>query len=174
MFVPGVLCFPGKPEWPSTLMLRYDALIESLYESVSLTEAVQAFHDMLFSVLLDLNDDDETIAVALMCVRLLMHERREVSLERVAAFVRRLCEAALRMRPHQVGTHRDRPTARHLTPFAQAVATLFNVRALLHKYPKLEPILDGDAMTTTTYCQLWIPFVCSVSYPWFGPGIDRM
>lgn len=90
-------------------MLRYDALIESLYESVSLTETVQAFHDMLFSVLLDLNDDDETIAVALMCVRLLMHERREVSLERVAAFVRRLCEAALRMRPHQVGTHRDRP-----------------------------------------------------------------
>jgi hypothetical protein len=62
----------------------------------------QAFHDMLFSILLELDDNDETISVALMCVRLLMHERREVSLERVAAFVRRLCEASLRMRPHQV------------------------------------------------------------------------
>ena len=113
--------------------VRTGCLLLSGQTGMALNVDVKAFHDMLFGILLDLRDDDDTVSTALMCARLLLHERREVSLERVAAFVRRLCEAALRMQPHQ------------------AVAALFNVRALLHKYPKLSPLLDGDTMTATAY-----------------------
>jgi nucleolar complex protein 3 len=113
--------------------VRTGCLLLSGQTGMALNVDVKAFHDMLFAILLELRDDDEIVSTALMCARLLLHERREVSLERVAAFVRRLCEAALRMQPHQ------------------AVAALFNVRALLHKYPKLSPLLDGDTMTATAY-----------------------
>lgn len=47
---------------------------------------VKGFHDTLYSSLYKLKGNDADVSTALMCFRLLLHERREVSLERVAGY----------------------------------------------------------------------------------------
>lgn len=93
----------------------------------------KTFHDALYLAFLDAAGDNENVATALVCIRLLLHERREVSLDRVAAFVRRLATASLKLEPHQ------------------AVAALFNVRCLMMKYPKLTGLLDSDMLSTNVH-----------------------
>ena len=94
---------------------------------------IKAFHDTLYQTLATLTTDDDSVSTALMCVRLLLHERREVSLDRVAAFAKRLAICSLRLEPHQ------------------AVAALYNVRSLIVKYPKLTNMLENDMLTTSVY-----------------------
>lgn len=57
---------------------------------------VKAFHDALYGAFLEVGVRDVDVSTALICIRLLMHERREVSLDRVAAFCRRLVMLGLR------------------------------------------------------------------------------
>ena len=95
---------------------------------------VKAFHDALYSEMINVTDDDDGVSLAMICIRLLLHERREVSLERVAAFLKRLAQTGLQLKKHN-----------------QTVTALSNIRSMLVKYPKLEILLDAETMTQSTY-----------------------
>ena len=113
--------------------VRTACTLLSSQEGMATNVDIKAFHDTLYRVLAEIKTDEDVVPPALMCARLLLHERREVSLDRVAAFAKRLSICALRLEPHQ------------------AVAALFNVRSLVNKYPKLTAMLDNDMLTTSMY-----------------------
>lgn len=100
---------------------------------LALSIDVKGFHDALYSAFLSVAGNDIEVSTALRCCRLLLHERREVSLERVAAFVRRLGMTSMHFEPHQ------------------AIVGLFNVRGLVVKYPKLGILLEQDILSTSVF-----------------------
>eukprot|EP00041_Stephanoeca_diplocostata_P027089 m.740210 g.740210 ORF g.740210 m.740210 type:complete len:844 (-) comp23112_c0_seq2:1926-4457(-) len=113
--------------------VRTGCTLLSGQSGMALNIDAKAFHDALYVILFDIPGDNKGVELALMCFRLLLHERREMSLERVAAFVKRLCQICTHLEPHQ------------------AVAAMFNVRSMLLKYPKLAQMLDNDVVTNTSY-----------------------
>jgi nucleolar complex protein 3 len=69
----------------------------------------------------------QLIPLLLQCVHVMFHETKQLSLERVAAFVQRMCALALYVPPN--GT----------------LALLHAVRLCLNRYPKVKQLLDREA-----------------------------
>ena len=67
------------------------------------------------------------IPLLLQCLNLMFHETKQLSIERVASFVKRLSNLAL-----------------YVPPFA-ALALMHAVRLCLNKYPKVKQLLDREA-----------------------------
>lgn len=114
--------------------VRTGCMLLSGQAGLAMNIDVKAFHDALYEELLSVANDTEGVSLAMICIRLLLHERREVSIERVAAFMKRIAHVALQFKEHN-----------------QTVTALSNLRSMLQRYVKLEVMLDSDNMTQSVY-----------------------
>eukprot|EP00040_Diaphanoeca_grandis_P021963 m.117530 g.117530 ORF g.117530 m.117530 type:complete len:832 (+) comp28584_c7_seq1:97-2592(+) len=113
--------------------VRTGCMLLSGQAGLAMNIDVKAFHDVLYAELLNATDE-RGVDLAMICTRLLLNERREVSLERVGAFTKRLALVAIQLQRHN-----------------QTVTALSNIRTMMQRYPKLETLLDSDSMSTAIY-----------------------
>ncbi|EDQ88262.1 uncharacterized protein MONBRDRAFT_32917 [Monosiga brevicollis MX1] len=102
-------------------------------EGRSLTVDPSRFLVALFRCLAELPTEPQHFHLALDCINSTLLRRVEISVERVAAFAKRLLVVSLHMEHHN------------------EVAALVMVKLLLQKYPRLQPMLDNDTLATGVY-----------------------
>lgn len=90
---------------------------------------ISQFYNCLYGLLYRFADPSsvEHLPLLLQCLHLMFHETKQLSIERVASFVKRLASLSL-----------------YLPPYA-ALATLHALRLILNKYPKSKALLDREA-----------------------------
>lgn len=86
------------------------------------------FVDILYVLLRKFaeGDDASCFPTALLCIDAVFVRRKEIVVDRVAAFIKRLLLIALHLQPHQV------------------LAVLATIRSLFHRYSKLQQLLESD------------------------------
>ncbi|KAJ0392375.1 hypothetical protein P43SY_011879 [Pythium insidiosum] len=86
------------------------------------------FVDILYKLLRRFSEgeDRSCLPVALQCVEAVFLRRKEIVVDRVAAFVKRLLLIAMSLEPHQV------------------LAVLAVLRSLMHRYTKVQQLLESD------------------------------
>lgn len=92
------------------------------------------FIDILYGLLLPLasNKNRDCFPTAMSCIDALFLRRREIVVDRVAAFIKRLLVITCYLTPHQ------------------QLALMATIRGLLHKYPKVQQLLDNDTDRVAT------------------------
>lgn len=93
----------------------------------------KAFYDVLYNELLNLGDSNDCVRLALDCVYKMLYHRKEVSLDRVAGFIKRLSLLLVGLESHQ------------------AITATAIIRILLNKYPKVQLLLDNDQLAGGVY-----------------------
>ncbi|TYZ64098.1 hypothetical protein PybrP1_009125 [[Pythium] brassicae (nom. inval.)] len=86
------------------------------------------FVDILYKLLRKFveGEDPGCFPTALLCVEAVFVRRKEIVVDRVAAFIKRLLLISLHLQPHQV------------------LAVLATIRSLFHRYSKLQQLLESD------------------------------
>jgi nucleolar complex protein 3 len=100
-------------------------------EGDTLSIDLKDFYTEFYCILLKLitcspAEQTELIPLTISCLQLMLYERRQLSMDRVAAFVKRVLIIAMQLQPNA------------------SIALLVVVRDLLRKYPKAQQLLDSE------------------------------
>jgi nucleolar complex protein 3 len=101
------------------------------------------FYIQLYRSILELGSNGPTgVETALGCLEKAFKKRHQVSIQRVAAFVKRLSIVNLQLLP------------------AASLAVMATIRTLMHGYPRCEMLLDVDTPTALYQPEVHDPDVC--------------
>jgi len=91
------------------------------------------FYSILFQLIAKLDEHNELIPVTLQCLQSMLYEQKQLSLDRAAAYIKRVLMLATYLPPHS------------------AIALLHVAHDLLKKYPKTQQLLDCEVTGTGEY-----------------------